>query len=156
MMSSGARYDRRRLGQFWRSFSSISNSSAQVLPQGATGKAVGYAQRQWDALTVYATDGRLSIDNNAAERALRDIAVGRKNWLFFQGESGGRTATIMLSLLKTAEAAGVNTLHYFRDALVRIDRERDWTKLLPAAWKVHFADEVAEQRRCALATLAGA
>jgi transposase len=129
---------------------------AQVLPQGPMGKAVGYAQRQWDALNVYATDGRLSIDNNAAERALRDIAVGRKNWLFFQSESGGRTAAIILSLLKTAEAAGVNTLDYFRDVLVRIDRERDWTKLLPAAWKVHFADEVAEQRRCALAALAGA
>ena len=129
---------------------------AQALPQSPLGKAVAYAQRQWDALTVYATDGRLSIDNNAAERALRDIAVGRKNWLFFQSENGGKAAAIMLSLLKTAETAGVNTLDYFRDVLVRIDRERDWSKLLPVAWKEHFAGEIAEQRSRALAALAGA
>ena len=69
--------------------------------------------------------------------------------------SGGKIAAIMLSLLKTAEAAGVNTLDYFRDVLVRIDRERDWSKLLPAAWKEHFAGEIAEQRSRALAALAG-
>ena len=56
------------------------------------GKAIGYAKNQWTALTRYTSDGRLSISNNAAERALRPFALGRKNWLFFQREGGGRTA----------------------------------------------------------------
>ena len=122
----------------------------QVLPQGPMGKAIAYALRQWDALTTYTSDGRLSIDNNAAERALRSIAVGRKNWMFFQRESGGRTAAVLFSLLKTAEAAGIDPLIYFRDVLVRIDRERDTAKLLPFAWKQHFAGEVAKQRQAAV------
>ena len=125
----------------------------QVLPQGPMGKAIAYAMRQWQALTTYTSDGRLSIDNNAAERALRAIAVGRKNWMFFQRESGGRTAAILFSLLKTAEAAGIDPLIYFRDILVRIDRERDTAKLLPFAWKENFADEVAERRQAAVALI---
>ena len=127
----------------------------QVLPQGPLGKAIAYAMRQWQALTTYTSDGRLSIDNNAAERALRAIAVGRKNWMFFQRESGGRTAAILFSLLKTAEAAGIDPLPYFRDVLVRIDLERDTAKLLPHAWKEHFADEVAERRQAALRLITG-
>ncbi len=127
----------------------------QVLPQGPMGKAIAYAMRQWSALTTYVSDGRLSIDNNAAERALRAIAVGRKNWMFFQRESGGRTAAILMSLLKTAEAAGIDPLVYFREVLVRIDRERDTAKLLPFEWKAAFADEVAERQQAALALIQG-
>ncbi|MEM7516302.1 MAG: IS66 family transposase, partial [Planctomycetota bacterium] len=127
----------------------------QVLPKSPLGKAIGYAQRQWAALCTYVSDGRLEIDNNAAERALRGIAVGRKNWLFFQREGGGRTATILLSLLKTAQAAGIEPASYFRDVLVRIDRERDFAKLLPHAWKEHFADDVEHWRREAIARIGG-
>ncbi len=95
-------------------------------------------------LPLRQTEGFLR--NNAAERALRAIAVGRKNWMFFQRECGGRTAAILFSLLKTAEAAGIDPLIYFRDILARIDRERDTAKLLPFAWKDNFAAEVAERR----------
>jgi len=115
---------------------------SKALPKSPLGRAIGYATRQWTALTTYTTDGRLSIDNNAAERALRSYAVGRKNWMFFQRDGGGETSAIVMSLLKTAEAAGVNPVTWFRDVLVRIDRERDFEKLLPHGWKAHFESEV--------------
>lgn len=121
----------------------------KVLPKSPMARAVGYTLRQWTALTTYVRDGRLSIDNNAAERALRAFAVGRKNWLFFQTEGGGRTAAILMSFLKTCEAAGVNPSEWFRDVILRIDRERDFAKLLPHAWREHFRPEI-ESRRAEL------
>jgi len=119
---------------------------ARVLPKSPMGKAITYAQNQWDALNVYLTDGRLEIDNNAAERGMRPIAVGRKNWLFFQSVGGGKTAAVLMSLIQTAVAAGVNVKLYLRDVLMRIAVEKDVTKLLPHAWKEHFEPEVLGRR----------
>ena len=111
---------------------------AQVLPKSPMGTAVGYALAQWEALKVYVTDGRLEIDNNRSERAMKPVAVGRKNWLFVQTEGGGKTAAILMSLVQTAEAAGVNVKLYVRDVLQRIGTEVDVRKLLPHAWKENF------------------
>ena len=119
---------------------------AQVLPKSPMGKAVHYALAQWDALNVYVTDGRLEIDNNRSERAMKPVAVGRKNWLFVQTEAGGKTASIMMSMVQTAQAAGVNVKLYLRDVLRRIATEPDVTKLLPHAWKIHFEAEVLGRR----------
>jgi transposase len=119
---------------------------AKVLPKSPMGKAVHYAQAQWNALTIYVTDGRLEIDNNRAERAMRPIAVGRKNWLFFQTKGGGKAAAILMSLIQTAEAAGVNVKLYLRDVLQRIATESDARKLLPKGWKQHFEDDVVGRR----------
>lgn len=121
-------------------------AEASVLPKSPMAKAVRYALNQWDALNVYTTDGRLDIDNNAAERALRPIAVGRKNWLFFQSQGGGKTAAIMMSLIQTAAAAGVNVKLYLRDVLQRIVTESDVKKLLPHGWKQHFESDVEGRR----------
>jgi transposase len=121
-------------------------AEAQVLPKSPMGKAVRYARGQWEALNVYVTDGRLEIDNNAAERAMRPIAVGRKNWLFFQTVGGGKAASVLMSLIQTADAAGVNVKLYLRDVLQRIATETDVTKLLPHAWKEHFEAEVEGRR----------
>jgi transposase len=121
-------------------------TEALVLPKSPMAKAVRYALNQWDALKVYTTDGRLEIDNNAAERALRPIAVGRKNWLFFQSQGGGKTAAIMMSLIQTAAAAGVNVKLYLRDVLQRIATESDVKKLLPHGWKQHFESDVEGRR----------
>jgi len=121
-------------------------AEAQVLPKSPMGKAVHYALAQWKALNVYVTDGRLEIDNNRSERAMKPLAVGRKNWLFVQNEAGGRTAAIVMSLVKTAEAAGVNVKLYLRDVLRRIASETDVKKLLPHGWKEHFEAEVLGRR----------
>ncbi|MEM6676095.1 MAG: transposase domain-containing protein [Planctomycetota bacterium] len=70
-------------------------------------------------------------------------------------QGGGRTAAILLSLLRTAQAAGIEPATYFRDVLVRIDQEQDFAKLLPHAWKEHFADDVQHWRREAIARIGG-
>ena len=121
-------------------------TATKVLRKGPLAKAIRYALNQWGALNAYTEDGRLAIDNNAAERALRCIAVGRKNWLFFQQDSGGKTATILLSLLMTAKAIGLNPRTYLRDVLTRISHCSDVGKLTPHGWKKHFAAEVASTR----------
>ena len=126
---------------------------AQVLPKSPMGKAVHYAFAQWDALQVYVTDGRLEIDNNRAERAMKPVAVGRKDWLSVQTAAGGKAAAIMMSLIRTAEAAGVNVKLYLRDVLQRIATEPDVKKLLPHAWKVHFESEVEGRRNIIIGVL---
>lgn len=129
---------------------------AQSLPKSPLGKAIGYAQNQWAALQRYVDDGRLSISNNAAERALRPLAVGRKNWLFFQREGGGRTAATLMSLLITAKAAGVNPGEYFKDVLLRISTCSDVTSLTPHGWKQHFEADVTGRRHAMLQQILGA
>jgi len=67
-------------------------AETQALPKSPLGKAITYARNQWPALKRYVDDGRMAISNDDAERALRCIAVGRKNWLLLQREGGSRTA----------------------------------------------------------------
>lgn len=126
-----------------------------VLPKCPIGKAIGYARNQWGALTRYLEDGRLSISNNAAERGLRPIAVGRKNWLFYQRVGGGRTAAILMSLLMTAKAAGVDPREYFRDVLLRISTCSDVRTLTPHGWKERWEPEVRAKRQEVLDLLLG-
>jgi hypothetical protein len=89
----------------------------QVLDKGPLAKAIDYVLSNWAALVRYCEDGRLDIDNNAAERALRTVAVGRKNWIFFGNERGGQTAAVMYSLLATCKEHGVDPRTYLRDVL---------------------------------------
>jgi hypothetical protein len=93
-----------------------------VLPKSPMGQAVQYALNQWDALCVYATDGRLNIDNNPSENALRRVAIGRKNWLFAGSDNGGRTAATLFSLIATCQSrrVGIEPMAYLRDVLTRI------------------------------------
>jgi transposase len=127
----------------------------QVLPKSPMGKAVGYAKNQWPALIRYLEDGRLEISNNAAERALRPLAIGRKNWLFFQREGGGKVAAILMSLLTTAKAAGINPGDYFKDVLLRISTCSDVTSLTPHGWKERFEPEVTARRHEVLQKILG-
>lgn len=128
---------------------------ASVLPKSPAAAAIGYVLNQWQALLRYTTDGRLSIDNNVAERALRGIAVGRKNWLFFQEETGGMTTAVILSLLNTAKVIGLVPQVYFRDVLLRLARCSDVSKLTPHGWKEHFAQQVERDRRDLIERLVG-
>jgi len=81
---------------------------------------VKYALSRWEALTRYAEDGQLEIDNNAAERALRAVALGRKNYLFAGSDAGGERAAILYSLIGTAKLNGLDPESYLRDVLTRI------------------------------------
>jgi transposase len=104
--------------------------------------AFRYMRARWSALIRCFGDGRLALDNNAAERALRGVAVGRKNYLFAGSDAGGRRAAPMYSLVETAKLNGVNPQHYLTDVLSRIADypARHIAELLPWNWR---PDEVA-------------
>lgn len=128
-------------------------AETKALPKSPLATAIRYTLNQWEALKVYTTDGRLELENNAAERALRAFAVGRKNWMFVQGVDGGIRAAILMSLVMTAKAIGVNPITYLRDVLLRISTETDVRKLTPSGWLEHYAEQVTEERQAAVAHL---
>ncbi len=82
--------------------------------------AIRYARSRWEVLTRYLADGRLEISNNAAERAIRPLALGRKNWIFAGSDSGGERAAGMYTLIETAKLNGLDPEAYLRDVLGRI------------------------------------
>jgi transposase len=91
-----------------------------VVPRSAMGEATTYAENQWNALVRYLEDGRLDIDNNEVERALRCVAVGRKNWLFAGSPKGGERAAVIYSLVSTCKLLGIEPFAYLRDVLERL------------------------------------
>ena len=128
----------RRLAEFKTWLESLpATAGGPVLPKSPMGQAITYALNQWEALAIYAGDGDLHIDNNPAERALRRIAVGRKNWLFAGSDRGGRTAAILFSLIATCQRHGVEPFAYLRDVLTRIaaHRQSQLADLLPNRWR---------------------
>lgn len=108
-----------------------------TLPKSPLGQAIGYARNHWQALVRYLDEGRLSIDNNAAERAMRPLAVGRKNWLFAGSQRGARAAAIFYTLIESAKRAGIDPLAYLRDILTRLPAHphKQIGELLPDNWK---------------------
>ena len=108
-----------------------------LLPQSPLAKAFAYAANHWGALTRFLEDGRLPLDNNAAERALRPIALGRKNWLFAGSAKGGEAAAIILSFVESAKLHQLNPYAYLRDGLTRLPsaKTRDLDSLLPHLWQ---------------------
>jgi transposase len=125
-----------------------------VLDKGPLGKAIDCSLSNWAALVRYCDDGRLDIDNNAAERALRTVAVGRKNWIFFGNERGGQAAAVMYSLLATCTEHGVDPRTYLRDVLLRIAKVPDVRELTPYGWKAKWAKVVEDHRASILERLA--
>jgi hypothetical protein len=93
---------------------------ARLPGKNETAKAIRYALARWQALCRYLADGSIEIDNNAAERAIRPIALGRKNWLFAGSDRGGERAAGILSLIETARLDGLDPERYLREVLDRI------------------------------------
>ena len=98
----------------------LDEQAIQVLPKSPVGEAIRYALNQWSALTRYIENGAFAIDNNAAERALRAVALGRKNYLFAGSDSGGERAAAIYSLIGTAKLNGLDPEAYLREVLTRI------------------------------------
>ena len=93
-----------------------------VPPQALLGKALHYADKQWSTLIRYIEDGRLSIDNNFVENAIRPFALGRKNWLFSDTVAGAEASAILYSLIETAKANGHEPYDYMRYVLTELPR----------------------------------
>ena len=93
---------------------------AKLSKKSDTAVAIRYALGRWTALTRYCDDGALEIDNNAAERALRAVALGRKNYLFAGSDAGGERAAAIYSLIGSAKLNGLDPEAYLRDVLDRI------------------------------------
>ncbi|MGH7594342.1 MAG: IS66 family transposase [Gemmatimonadales bacterium] len=109
----------------------------KVLPKGPLAEAIGYTLNHWTALNRYLEDGRLEIDNNAVERAIRPVAQGRANWLFVASARGGHAAAALYSLIESAKANGLNPYAYLRDVLTRLPvvKAKDIDSLLPHVWR---------------------
>ena len=105
--------------------------------KNALAKAIQYALSRWEALTGYASDGRLAIDNNVAERALRGIAITRKNFLFLGSETGGERAAILYTVLESAKLNGLDPQTWLADVIDRMARGHPINRLaelLPWNW----------------------
>lgn len=93
---------------------------ARISGKSALAQALRYSLSRWEALTRYTTDGRLDICNNAAERAIRPLAIGRKNWLFAGSDEGGQRAAVIYTLTETAKMNGTDPEAYLRAVIARI------------------------------------
>ncbi len=109
----------------------------RVPGKGDLAKAMRYVLNRWDGFTLFLDDARVAIDNNAAERAIRPISLGRKNFLFAGSDAGGETLADAMTIIETAKLSGLNPESYLADLLACI-RQYDQARLddlLPWNWK---------------------
>jgi transposase len=107
------------------------------LPQSPWGKAVKYSLARWEKLSRYTEDGRVEIDSNMVENAIRPIAIGRKNFLFCGSHDAAQRAAVIYSLLATCKKQGVNPQEWLTDVLTRIPTHpaKRVHELLPHRWE---------------------
>ena len=110
---------------------------AKLSRHNEVAKAMHYMLKRWGTFTRFLDDGRICLTNNAAERALRGIALGRKSWLFAGSDRGGERAAVMYTLIQTAWLNDVDPQAWLADVLARINdyNIRKLDQLLPWNWK---------------------
>lgn len=118
--------------------------TVSTLPKSPLGEALGYMKRQWSALVRFLEDGRLLPDNNNAERQLRTVALGRKNWLFAGSLAGAERAAILYSLAQGCRLAGIDCWAYIHDVLLQVATlpHQRIDELTPDRWAEARAQEV--------------
>ncbi|TDP28187.1 transposase IS66-like protein [Idiomarina aquatica] len=117
----------------------LDNQLTQVPPTSVLGKAVQYTLNQWSKLQVYLTDGRINIDNNRAERAIKPFVIGRKAWLFANTHGGADASAVLYSLVETAKANDLQPIDYLMSLFEQwplIKSDDDINHLLP--WNIEF------------------
>ncbi len=118
----------------------LEHTLSQVSAKSGLAKAIRYSLGHWHALTRYCEDGRVEVDNNTAERAIRPLVLGRRNYLFAGSDGGGESAAVIYSLIGTARLNGIEPFAYLRTVferianhpINRIDELLPW-HLMPAA-----------------------
>ena len=108
----------------------------RILPKSLLGQALNYALGQWPSLLPDLADGRLEIDNNLVENAIRPTAVGKKNWLFIGDAQAGERSAIVYTIIESCRRRGIDPYAYLRDVLTRLPSmtNRQIKEILPAAW----------------------
>lgn len=106
------------------------------LPRSLTGEALNYSQNQWDKLIAYLEVGRVQIDNNLIENAIRPSAIGKKNWLFMGDAVSGERAATFYTLIGNCHGAKIDATAYLTDIFTRLPSETNQTirQLTPRAW----------------------
>jgi transposase len=117
----------------------LEERSKTMLPKNPLCEAVNYTLNHWKQLTNYLKDGRLPIDNNLVENAIRPVALGRKNWLFAGSPEGAQRMAIIYSLVATCKLNGINPYEYFVDVLPKVAAydQRKVADLTPIGWKMN-------------------
>jgi hypothetical protein len=110
--------------------------ASDALPKSKFGKAVGYLRNHWEALQEFTRDGRLPIDNNSVEALMKQIATGRKNWLFIGSVRAGERNAKLMSLVSSAHRQDLDVEMYLEDIFRRIlDGSTDYESMLPDRWR---------------------
>jgi len=101
------------------------------------GAAIEYALEQWPMLQIYLQNGRVEIDSNLVENAIRPTAVGKKNWLFIGEAEAGERSAIIYTIIESCRRRGLDPFTYLRDVLTELPRTTNWQvkNLTPAAWQ---------------------
>jgi len=118
-------------------FATFQELQVTVLPKSPLGEALGYALRNHEVLLRYLEDGCLAIGNNGAERAIKPLVLGRKNWLFCGSEPAAHRAAVLLSLVQTCKHLEIDPFYYLRDVIARVSTHpmSRLAELAPREWK---------------------
>lgn len=124
-----------------------SSAARQVLPKSKLGQAIGYLRNHWDALQLYLTDGLMPIDNNDVEQLMKQVAVGRKNWLFAGSIAAGERAANFLTLVSSAIRNDLDVWAYMKDVLDQLlAGSTDYEALRPDIWKESHPEALRQYR----------
>ena len=122
-------------------------AAARVLPKSQLGAALGYLRNHWESLQTYLSDGRVPIDNNEVEHLMKQVALGRKNWLFIGSVPAGERAADFLTLVSSALRNDLDVWAYLKDVLDRqLAGETDYAALRPDAWRDAHPEAIREYR----------
>lgn len=117
--------------------------AAEILPKSRFGQALGYIRKHWEPLQLYLSDGQMPIDNNDVEQLMKQVAVGRKNWLFIGSVAAGERAADFLTLVSSAVRNDLDVWAYVKDVLDRLlAGSTDYDALRPGIWKRSHAESV--------------
>jgi len=121
--------------------------AARVLPKGKFGEALGYLRNHFEPLQLYLTDGRMPIDNNQVEQLMKQVAVGRKNWLFMGSVAAGERAADFLTLVSSAVRNDLDVWAYVKDVLDQLlAGSTDYHCLRPDVWKESHGEAIRSYR----------
>jgi hypothetical protein len=120
----------------------------QVLPKSDFAEALQYLRNHWQALNVFVSDGRLPIDNNVVEQLMKQVALGRKAWLFVGNMEAGQRSAMMMTLVSSAKRHDLDVGLYIKDVLDQLlAGSTDYASLLPDQWKQRHPEAIREYRQ---------